>query len=580
MHTLARVTLALGLAAVTAKAQDRADLIITNGAIYTVDSLHPHAEALAVRGGRILAVGTNAEIQRRADAKTQRIDARGRMVMPGFIEGHGHYLSLGETKTQLDLTHAKNWDDIVAQVASAVETAPRGALIQGWGWHQEKWNRTPQPNVEGIPLHSSLDRVSPNNPVVLEHASGHAAFANGAALTLAGITRATPNPQGGEIVKDASGDPTGLLRESAEDLMQAGYAKLPKPTKAQEEKRFDRWVQAAGRDALSKGVTSFHDAGTNFASIDGFRRLADRGQLPLRLYVMVRGETDSSLDANLDRYRVVGYGHDMLTVRAVKELIDGALGSHGAWLLQPYTDMPNSSGLEVKPIPDFERTARIALRHDYQVGTHAIGDRANREVLDTYERIFRDHPDKRDLRWRIEHVQHLDPADRPRFRQLGVIASVQGVHAISDGPWIPRRLGDERGARISYSFRSLMDAGAVVLNGTDVPVEDVNPIMSFYGFVTRRMNTGKVFVPEQRVTRDEALRSYTLNNAYGAFEENEKGTLTPGKLADIVVLSKNIMTVPEDEIPTTRVDLTILAGKVRYDRARPQTANAAGATGK
>jgi hypothetical protein len=408
--------------------------------------------------------------------------------------------------------------------------------------------------------------VSPNNPVILGHASGHASFVNGAALRLAGVTRSTPDPAGGEIVKDSTGEPTGLMRETAQGLMRAAVAKLPRASQAEQDKRFRKIVQLAGDDALSKGVTTFHDAGSSFATIDGFKKLADEGKLPVRLYVMVRFEKDSTLDAKLDSYRMIGYGHDMLTVRAVKEQIDGALGSHGAWLLEPYTDLPTSTGLVLKPMPDFERTARIALKHGFQVNTHAIGDRANREVLNVYERIFRDNPDKHDLRWRDEHSQHIDPADVPRFAQLGVIASMQGVHTISDGPWVAKRLGEERARRTSYPWRSLIDAGAVVTNGTDVPVEDIDPIMSFYGSVSRKTKEGKVFIPEQRVTREEGLRAYTLNNAYSAFEEKEKGSLTAGKLADIVVLSKNIMTIPEDEIPSARVDLTILGGKVRYER--------------
>src|SRR5205823_7203467 len=256
---------------------------------------------------------------------------------------------------------------------------------------------------------------------------------------------------------------------------------------------------------------------------------------------------------------------------------DRALGAHGPCLLEPYTDLPSSTGLTLKSVPAIEKTARIALTHDFQVNIHAIGDRANREVLNVYERIFRDNPDKHDLRWRDEHSQHIDPADVPRFAQLGVIASMQGVHTISDGPWVAKRLGEERARRTSYPWRSLLDAGAVVTNGTDTPVEDVDPIMSFYGSVTRKTREGVVFVPEQRVTRDEGLRAYTLNNAYAAFEEKEKGSLTPGKLADIVVLSKNIMTVPDDEIPSARVDLTILGGKVRYERRATTAAAREGA---
>jgi predicted amidohydrolase YtcJ len=414
--------------------------------------------------------------------------------------------------------------------------------------------------------------VSPNNPVILEHASGHASFVNGAALKLAGVTRQTANPAGGEIVKDSTGEPTGLLKESAQGLMSRARAKLPRLTSSEEQAKFRKIVQLAGDDALSKGVTSFHDAGSSFATIDGFKELAREGKLPLRLYVMVRFETDSALDARLDRYRMNGFGNGMLTVRSIKQQIDGALGSHGAWLLEPYTDLPSSTGLTLKPVPAIEKTARIALQHNFQVNIHAIGDRANREVLDIYERIFRDNPDKHDLRWRIEHAQHIDPMDVPRFHALGVIASMQGVHTISDGPWVAKRLGEERARRTSYLWRSLWDSGAIVTNGTDTPVEDVDPIMSFYGSVTRKTREGIVFVPEQRVTREEGLRAYTLNNAYASFQEKELGSLTPGKYADIVVLSKNIMTVPDDDIPTAKVDLTILGGKVRYERRTTTTA--------
>ena len=543
-----------------------ADLVLLHGNVVTVDAQRPRAEAIAVRGDRIAAVGSDEEIQKLAGPGTKTLDLRGRLTIPAFIEGHGHYLSLGESKLLLDLTKAKAWDDIVAQVAEAARKAKAGVVIEGRGWHQEKWTRPPQPNVEGVPLHGSLDRVSPANPVTLEHASGHAVFVNAAALKLAGITRATPNPLGGEIVKDAAGEPTGLLRESAQLLVRAAIANLPKPSTAEEEARFRKMVELAGADALSKGVTTFHDAGASFATIDGYRKLADEGKLPLRLYAMVRFESDAALDGNLDRYRLIGSAHHMLTVRSIKEQVDGALGSHGAWLLAPYVDLPSSTGLVLKPMPDFEKTARIALKHGFQVNTHAIGDRANREVLDVYERIFRDHPEARDLRWRIEHAQHVQPQDIARFKRLGVIASMQGVHITSDAPWVAKRLGEERARRTSYPWRSLLDAGAVVSNGTDTPVEDVDPIASFYGAVARKPKDGVVFVPEQRVSREEALRASTLSNAIAAFEEAEKGSLTPGKLADIAVLSKDILTIPEDQIRDAQVDLTILGGAVRFTR--------------
>jgi predicted amidohydrolase YtcJ len=559
------VVLALTTRVSLAQSQS-ADLVLRNGDVWTVDSLRPRGQAIAIRGDRILAVGSNAEIDRLVGPATKVIDLKGRLATPGFIEGHGHFESLGESKMVLDLTTARTWDDIVAQVGAAVKTAQAGALISGRGWHQEKWTRVPEPSVDGVPLHASLDQVSPNNPVILGHASGHASFVNGAALRLAGITRDTPNPPGGEIVKDAAGNPTGLLRETAQRLMSAARAKLPRSTRAEQEARFRKAVQLAGDEALSHGVTAFHDAGSSFATIDAYKRLAEEGTLPVRLYVMVRNEADSVLDARLPQYRLIDHANGMLTVRSIKQQIDGALGPHGAWLLEPYADLTSSSGLNLKPIDAFERTARIAIKHGFQINTHAIGDRANREMLDVYERVFRDHPDKRDLRWRDEHTQHVDPTDVARFKKLGVIASMQGIHTISDGPWVAKRLGEERTRRTSYLWRSLLDAGVVVTNGTDVPVERIDPIASFWGSVARRTADGSVFLPEQRVTREEALRAYTLSNAYAAFAERSQGSLTPGKYADIVVLSRNIMTSPEAEIPSARVDLTILGGKIRYER--------------
>jgi predicted amidohydrolase YtcJ len=283
--------------------------------------------------------------------------------------------------------------------------------------------------------------------------------------------------------------------------------------------------------------------------------------------VMVRGETNEAMDARLPDYRMIGHGNGFLTVRAIKRQIDGALGSHGAWLLQPYADLPTGSGMALEPPEVMRGTAEVALRHGFQLATHAIGDRGNREALDLYERAFRQAGvEGAEQRWRIEHAQHVDPADVPRFAELGVIASMQGVHATSDGPWVPRRLGEARAERTSYLWRSLLDAGVVVTNGTDVPVEDISPIASYYASVTRHMADCNRFFPEQAMTRMEALRSYTIDNAYAAFEEDEKGSLTPGKRADIVVLSRNILTVPEEEIRDAQIDYTIVGGEVRYHR--------------
>jgi predicted amidohydrolase YtcJ len=541
-----------------------ADLVLTNGRIVTVDSARPEAEALAVAGERILAVGSAREIQRYVGPATQVIDLQGRLAIPGFIEGHGHFLGLGQAKMTLDLTRPRSWDEMVAMVADAARRAQPGEWITGRGWHQEKWEPRPANTIEGVPPHHELSRATPDNPVLLTHASGHASFANARALELAGITRDTPDPPGGTIVRDAQGNPTGLLRETAAYLVsrvmaQAEAARSP----AERAAIARRQVELAGQEALAKGVTSFHDAGTSFETVEFFRTLADERALPLRLYVMVRADT-AELARELPRRRLRGYGGDFLTVRSIKVSIDGALGSHGAWMLEPYADMPQTSGLNTIDLEVFRRTAELAIAHGYQLNTHAIGDRGNREVLDVYERIFRAHPDRRDLRWRIEHAQHLHPQDIPRFAQLGVIASMQGVHATSDGPWVPERIGHQRAAEGAYVWRSLWESGALVTNGTDVPVEDIDPIASFYSSVTRHMATCERFYPEQRMTREQALRSYTINNAYAAFEEDLKGSLTPGKLADIVVLSKDILTIPEEEIPSARVVYTILGGQVVY----------------
>ena len=559
----------LGVAACGGEPENPADLVLTNGKVITVDDAVPEAQALAVKDGRILAVGSSQEMEAYVGSSTQVVDLAGRTAIPGFIEGHGHYTSLGDTKLTLDLTGATTWDDIVALVGEAASTAEPGAWIVGWGWHQEKWNPAPTETVDGVPLHAGLSAVSPDHPVFLTHASGHAAFANARAMERAGITRSTPDPDGGTIVKDASGNPTGLLRENADALVGRVLA-ADMDARSDQEKwdEFVRVVELAGEEALSKGVTSFHDAGSNFATIDGFKRLADEGRLPIRLYVMVRFESNDAMREKLPGYRMVGYGNDFLTVRSIKRQIDGALGSHGAWLLEPYADLPTSTGLAVEEPDDIEETTRIALELGYQVNTHAIGDRANREVLDIYQRTFADADDPQALRWRIEHAQHVDPADLPRFAELGLIAAMQGVHCTSDAPWVFRRLGAERAESGAYMWRDFIDHGVVIGNGTDVPVEDISPIASYTSSVVRKDRDGNDFFPAQKMTRMEALESYTLNNAYAAFEEALKGTLTPGKLADIAVLDRDILTVSDDELPLTQVDMTIVGGEIRYERVR------------
>lgn len=560
------VALLLLAAACGGPAVEPANLVLRGGKVVTVDDSKPEAQAVAIKGERIVAVGTNEEIEPYVGPATEVLDLEGRLAVPGFIEGHGHFTGIGQARLTLDLREAKSWDEIVAMVAEAVKTARPGDWILGRGWHQEKWDRPPTPNVAGFPVHHSLSKVSPNNPVLLTHASGHASFVNAKAMELAGLTRATPNPPGGEILRDARGDPTGLLNETAQGLVRKARAEaLARRTPEEVERDARREIDLAMEEVVSKGITTFHDAGSSFETVDLLKKYADEGRLAVRMWVMLR-EPNEALREKLAQYRLIGYGNGYLTVRAIKRSIDGALGSRGAWLLEPYSDLPGSTGMNTTPVAEIEETARLALAHGFQLCVHAIGDRGNRETLDLFERVFKTQPDKKDLRWRIEHAQHLHPSDIPRFARLGVIASMQGSHATSDAPFVIPRLGEQRAREGAYVWRSLLASGAVIINGSDAPVEPVDPMVSFYASVTRRLKDGKAFFPEQRMTREEALRSYTINAAYAGFEESLKGSITPGKLADITVLSRDILTVREDEIPGTQVVYTIVGGKVRYRR--------------
>jgi hypothetical protein len=456
---------------------------------------------------------------------------------------------------------------MIDMVTEAVASAEPGDWIVGRGWHQSKWDPPPDPDVRGFQTHDALSAISPDNPVLLRHASGHASFANAKAMELAGVTGATPDPDGGEIIRDAAGNPTGIFVETASGLVSVAYAASRDGMTEQEihaENR--RALRLAAEESLSKGITTFHDAGVGTATLALYREAIDEGELKLRVWAMV-SDTVPNLAEVLPAERVVGYGGDRLTVRAVKAYSDGALGSRGAWMLDPYEDDPGNSGHNTVPLEDIAAVTRLALEHDYQVCTHAIGDRANREVLDVYEAAFAAAPEAaKDVRFRIEHTQILHPDDVPRFAELGVIAAMQGIHAISDGPWTPDRIGDVRTRERAFQFRDLIDSGATVMNGTDAPVEDVNPIPSYYGSVVGRMINGEILNPDELMTRMEGLEAYTINAAYGAHEEDIKGSITVGKLADIVVLSHDILMVPEDEILDARVDLTIVGGEIVYKR--------------
>jgi predicted amidohydrolase YtcJ len=499
------------------------------------------------------------------------------LAIPGLIEGHGHYMSLGQELTQIDLRFARDWEQIVSIITAAVSEAAPGEWVVGRGWHQDKWEREPSPSVEGLPLHNGLSEVSPDNPVLLEHTSGHGIFANALAMELGGISRRTPDPEGGEIVRDENGEPIGMLRETASGPVEAAYRESlagRSPEEVDAERRL--WVRLAAENAIENGITSFQDMGSTFETLDLLIQMADEGNLPVRLYMSIQ-ETADDMEGRLADYRMVGYGNGYLTIRTIGEkVLDGALGVHGGWLLEPYADLPRSVGFNVTPVPDIQRSAELALEHDYQMAIQGIGDRAVRELLDIYEASYEeaarradagvDVPRSTDFRWRIEHAQVIHPDDLPRFVESEIIPSVRGIFACSDGIWVEKRLGPERTQERGYLYRTLFDMGAVVPNGTDPPVELIDPIANFDCTVTRRLPDGTFFMPEQSLTREQALRSYTINNAYAAFEEDVKGSLTPGKYADITVLSKDILTIPDEELPSVEVAYTIIGGKVKYRR--------------
>ncbi len=543
-----------------------ADLVLLNGKVVTLDPAIPQAEALAVVGEKIAAVGRSKDIKAYIGASTKVVDLQGNLAVPGLIDSHLHFSGVGEAKAILDLTGAKNWDEVVSLVQAAVQRASPGEWILGRGWHQEKWDSVPEPSVDGLPFHHRLSAVSPENPVLLTHASGHSCLANAKAMELAGISKKTSDPPGGEIVRDGSGLPIGAFRETAQGLVRRALAsdrQKRSPEQIREEER--RSVARAAKECLAKGITSVHDAGVSFETIDLYKSLAEEGKLGVRIYAMI-GVGNEVLARRINEYKIIAAGNHHLTVRSIKRLMDGALGAHGAWLLEPYNDLPTSSGLNTMSVEALKETARLAIENDFQLCTHAIGDRANREVLNVYQEVFAAHPGKKDLRWRIEHAQHLHPDDIPRFGRLGVVAAMQGIHCSSDGPWVVKKLGEERARTGAYVWRELLETGAVIANGTDAPVEDVDPIACFYASVTRKMNTGEDFFPDQRMTREEALRSYTINGAYAAFQEDILGSLSPGKLADITVFSRDILTVPEDQIPETTVVYTMLGGKILYQK--------------
>ncbi|MEM6347933.1 MAG: amidohydrolase, partial [Bacteroidota bacterium] len=444
-------------------------------------------------------------------------------------------------------------------VAEAVMEAEPGEWITGRGWHQSKWRSLPEMMVQGFPTHHLLSAVSPDNPVYIRHASGHAALANAKAMEIAGITAETEFDETGEVIKGLDGEPTGLMNEEAEQLVSVHV-----PT---EEEAMRTWAEEAAKECLANGITTVHDAGVGVKWLDLYEDLLYEEKLPVRLYVMLNGKDQAQLDDWYDRGPLLD---DYLTVRAIKCYADGALGSYGALLLRPYTDAPSELGNPDQPFEDITRISEEGIQHGFQVCTHAIGDRANQEVLDSYQTAIENYPEQADdHRFRIEHAQHLDTEDIPRFAELGVIASIQGIHMSSDRPWAINRLGMQRIVDGAYVWQKLLETGARVINGTDAPVEPVSAIACFYASVTRKTLKGTPeggYEADQRMSRAEALRSYTLDAAYGGFQEDDKGSIEVGKLADLTVLSQDIMEIPENEILNTEIEYTIVGGEIRYKK--------------
>jgi predicted amidohydrolase YtcJ len=539
--------------------QAPADLIVTNARIYTSDVNRPVAEALAVRAGLIAFVGSNRGALALAGPKTERLDLAGRTVITGMVDAHAHLLGLGQALRTVNLVGTRSYDEVIARVTERAKTAKPGEWIRGRGWDQNDWADT------RFPTHDALSRAVPNNPVYLTRVDGHAALVNAKALELAQVTASTPDPSGGRFIRDSAGNTTGVLVDNAQGVV--GRV-IPAASRAELREQ----TLAAIAEANRWGLTGIHDAGVDASGIEVYEDLAKEGRYNLRNYVMVRS-SDSVLDAYMRRGPQKALYDSRIWIRAIKLVADGALGSRGAALLEPYSDDPGNTGLLTTPPERIKSVAVRALRAGFQVNVHAIGDRANRIVLDQFEAALREVPTA-DHRFRIEHAQILSYQDIPRFAELDVIPSMQGSHQTSDMYWAPNRLGTARlgGA---YAWRSLLNTGVVIPNGSDFPVEAVNPLISFHSFITRQDAENYPpggWMPEQRTTRQEALLSITLWPAYAAFMEKESGTLTAGKFADFVVLDRDIMTVAPEEILRTRVLQTVLGGRTVYKYEAPGTA--------
>ena len=528
-------------------------MIITNAVVYTADQNRPVAQAIAVKDGRIAFVGSTRGAMALAGSDTRTLDLEGRTVIPGMVDAHGHLLGLGRALRNVDLVGTHSYEEIISRVRERAGEVPPGQWIRGRGWDQNDWAEM------SFPTHEALSRAVPDHPVYLTRVDGHAALVNARAMELAGIDRDTPDPEGGRLIRDASGNLTGVLIDRAQGLV---ARVIPSASRAE----IKDATLAAIRELHRWGLTGIHDAGVSPEVLDVYEELAKAGNYDLRNYVMIRAG-DEELDRLFERGpRNALYG-GRIWIRAIKISADGALGSRGAAMLEPYSDDPGNTGLITTPYERIHRVAVKALRRGFQLNVHAIGDRANRMVLDAFEAALKEVP-VADHRFRVEHAQILHQQDIPRFAELDVIPSMQGSHQTSDMYWAVNRIGPTR-ALGAYAWRSLLNTGVVIPNGSDFPVESPNPLISFHAFVSRTDADGWPaggWYPAQKTTREQALLSMTLWPAYAAFMEEETGSLTAGKYADFVVLDQDIMKVDPDRILDTKVLMTVLGGNVVYAR--------------
>jgi predicted amidohydrolase YtcJ len=532
-----------------------ADLLLTNARIYTLNAEKPKVEALAIQNGRVVATGSLQELKTWQGASTRVIDLKGKAVYPGFHEGHGHLKGLGYQIMRLDLAGVTALETVQKRVKEEAVRTAKSDWVLGRGWDQNLWRK------KDFPTRQDLDQLAADHPVALTRIDGHALWVNSLALQKAGITRQTPDPVGGRIIRDAKGEATGILVDRAMDLVRAV---IPEESPAQSEKA----IRAALARSVEYGLTSFHDAGVGAADIAIYEALAANGELPLRLNVMLSG-SDSQL---IDRFMKSGpLSQDNLQIRSVKLMADGALGSRGAAMLEPYADQSGYSGLEILTEEQIYQAAKRFAQSGFQTAVHAIGDRTNRSALNAFERVKKELP-KADLRFRVEHAQILDAQDIPRFGKLGIIASMQPTHLTSDAPWVPTRIGMERMEEGAYVWQKLRQSKAVLVSGSDTPVESANPLWGIYAAVTRQTQDGqppKGWSHDQHLSIEEALESYTKNAAFAAFWEKETGTLEAGKRADIVVLDQDLAQIMQEKRPQdilkTKVLMTISKGRIVYE---------------